>query len=174
MGIAVTHVTLVSVSILFLTAAPLATRAGELRDELSVCRDLASSEARLACYDSAVDNDKQRTGPKDERLDTRPAHTGISEEELFGKNSEEMQRTMERATGNEHIDKLEAGVKRIQHSRSGKIIVTLDNGQVWLQADSAKSRIEEGDKVVVRRGSLGSFRMQKAGSKRSIRVTRRN
>jgi len=170
MGIAVTHVTLVSVSILLLTTAPLATYAGELRDELSDCRDLESSEARLACYDSAVDNDRQRNGPKAERLDTRPAHTGVSEEELFGKNSEEV----ERATGKEHIDKLEAGVKRIQHSRSGKVIVTLDNGQVWLQADSSKSRIEEGDKVIVRRGSLGSFRMQKAGSKRSIRVTRRN
>ena len=113
-------------------------------------------------------------------VDARPAPppppppNEISEEELFGKSAEEAQRSMEQASGIERVDELEARVNRIQTLSSGKIVVELDNGQVWRQTDTAKPRVDEGDTVIVRRGSLGSYRMQKLGSKRSMRVTRSN
>ena len=40
---------------------PAAASADALRDELRVCRDLPDDDARLICYDAAVDRSRQST-----------------------------------------------------------------------------------------------------------------
>ncbi len=164
--------TLVPISILLLMAVPAASLADEFIDELMVCRDLPSDEARLICYDAAMDRDKQRDGLRPAPSSTPQATTEISQEEFFGKSGDEVQRTVEKASGTERIEKLEARVTRLQWSSSGKFVVKLDNGQVWRQIDTGDLRLSEGDTVVIRKAALGSFMMQKSGSKRSNRVKR--
>ena len=75
----------------------------------------------------------------------------------------------------EQIEEEEAvAVTAVTKSSSGKLTITLENGQVWRQSDSKSFRISVGDAVVVRAKSLGSFMLSKEGSSRSIRVKRVN
>jgi hypothetical protein len=131
--------------------------ADQLRDELVTCRGLPD-EARLACYDAAVDRGTQSAS--------------ISQEELFGMNNDEVQRTVEEATGEAQLARLGATVARVQPSGYDRVLITLDNGQVWRQVDSSSLRLRVGDAIEIERASFGSFMLQKTGSKRSMRVSR--
>lgn len=167
--------------------------ADALQDELRVCRDLTDDDARLICYDAAVDRggnsgyggpaqapahaaDPPRGTPA-AAADTAAA-TGtaavLSQEDLFGKSSDDVQRTVQEATGNERIDSLSATVTKLQHYSYDKVLIALDNGQVWKQVDSSSLRLRVGDTVDIERASLGSFMLRKKGSKRSMRVAREN
>ena len=174
-------------------------QADALTDELAVCRDLPSTvEARLICYDNAVDRNKPqaRTSPPTSST-PQPAPAAeapaapapapaaaattsiapapeLSQEELFGKSGDEVQQAVEEVSGTARIESLSATVAKLQKSGNGKIVVTLDNGQTWRQSDSTDLRLRTGDEIRIRRALLGSYMMQKVGSKRSMRVKRSN
>ena len=170
---------------------PAAASADALRDELRVCRDLPDDDARLICYDAAVDRSRQSTysrpapaaEPSPPAAPREPAAApaataasgaaaGLSQEDLFGKTSDEVERTVEEATGDARIDSLSATVTKLQEYTWDKVLITLDNGQVWKQIDASSLRLRVGDAVEIERASLGSFMLKKKGSKRSMRVSR--
>ena len=170
---------------------PAAAPADALLDELRVCRDLTDDEVRLICYDAAVDRSKEgayhRSAPASENppaaTSAEPAGTAdataataaaasLNQEDLFGKTATEVERTVEEATGDERIDSLSATVTRLREYTFDKVLITLDNGQVWKQVDASRLRLRVGDAVEIERASLGSFMLRKKGSKRSMRVSR--
>ena len=50
--------------------------------------------------------------------------------------------------------------------------IVFDNDQIWKQVSSDHMRLNVGDKVEVSKGVLGSYKLKKTGSNRSIRVKR--
>lgn len=68
------------------------------------------------------------------------------------------------------IEQVEATVTDVRESAGKKLIVVLDNGQVWRQQDNKTLRLENGEAVIVRKASLGSFLLEKESGSRSIRV----
>jgi hypothetical protein len=155
------------------------TQADELYEELLACRDLSSAVARLDCYDAAVDGRGQagssQSAAAEPATTAAPAAAGaaaISQEELFGQSSGEVQRTVEEATGSERIDSMNAQVTRLQQYDFEKVVISLDNEQVWKQVDSSSLRLRVGDDVIIERAAFGSFMLKKVGSKRTMRVSR--
>ena len=153
-------------------------------EELGVCRDLADDQARLACYDAIVD---RNIDGKDRRPDSiagkataaAPAGPGVtdmnlSQEDLFGKSSKEVERAVAEATDTERIDSLSATVTRLQKYGYEKVLITLDNGQVWKQIDVSSLRLRVGDTVDIERAALGSFMLRKQGNNRRMRVSRKD
>ena len=170
---------------------PAAASADALRDELRVCRDLPDDDARLVCYDVAVDRSRQNPSSRPApaaaespaaapaepagasgTAATAGAAASLSQEALFGKTTDEVERTVEEATGDERIDSLNASVTKLQQYAYNKVLITLDNGQIWKQVDTSNLRLRAGDAIEIERASLGSFMLRKQGSKRSMRVSR--
>ena len=172
----------------------LAAAAG-LPGSVLACREVDDPERRLACYDAAVDRAPEAsvsTPPDEKPPSPAPASadgsstvsvadTGegpanaedpLSAERLFGKSGVEVRQSVQKATGTKEIDKIEATVTKVQYDASGKVVVTLDNGQVWRQIDTSRIRLSKKNTVVIQRASLGSFLLTKSGSKRSVRVRR--
>ncbi len=172
-----------------------AAAAAELPQELIDCRKITSAVARLDCYDQTIDAHKKSASSRasgaglEGRSEPAPATAepaavttatttiaqpagDISPEALFGKNNEELQQSVQEATGTHEIDRIESFVAKIRASASGKAIITLDNGQVWAQTDNSRLRLSGYDKVTIRRASLGSYLLYKSGSKTSMRVKR--
>ena len=54
-------------------------------------------------------------------------------------------------------DTLRARVTKVAADPYGATIITLDNGQVWKQAEGSKYRISAGAGVTISRGMLGAF-----------------
>jgi hypothetical protein len=188
MEMPMTRLTARSFAILACLLPGAAAFADTLQDELRVCRGLTDDDARLICYDAAVDRSRNsgysRSAPAAAPAPAQPAAaaagtaaatgaaTELSQEDLFGKTVDEVQQTVEEATGSERIDSLNATVSKLQEYSYGRVLITLDNGQVWKQVDSSNLRLRVGDAVDIERASLGSFMLRKKGSKRSMRVAR--
>lgn len=85
----------------------------------------------------------------------------------------------ERRFGLEQID--EANADRIESRLTGdydgwwgNTVFRLENGQVWVQTQSGKSRYKgaPNPQVTIRRRAMGSYRLQVEGSNKTIRVKR--
>jgi len=180
----------VPASVAVLSVAMIAGGA-ELPAELIDCRAVTSSVARLDCYDQVVDAHAAAPSQAAElRIAEDPAPVAptaavaattasepvlsskpkLSQEDLFGKGEAELRKSVQEATDTEAIDRIEATVVEIRKSASGKAIITLDNGQVWMQSDSTRARVSVNDKVTIRRRSFGSYSLY--STKTSIRVKR--
>lgn len=162
----------------YLVAASLLAPAPILAQQgIDQCRDIESSEERLQCYDNALAGGKSSQEPSPEASPpaaAAPVAGELSQETLFGKNAVEVQEAVNEAAGVETIDRLESTVSAIRYQPGGKVIVKLDNGQVWRQTTAGDLHLDEGDTVIIRKAALGSFLMQKSGKKKSVRVTRDN
>ena len=72
------------------------------------------------------------------------------------------------ATGPKQIT---AQVASLQHQPDGKLILHLDNGQVWEQTESVPYfPIKKGDPVTVSKGAFTSFWLKTPGAADRIRV----
>lgn len=174
---------IVPASIVFLSIVKIAGGA-ELPTELIDCRTLTSAIERLDCYDQAIDAHttapSQAAEPRTAEnpapvVTTAAAATAasvpkLSQEDLFGKGETELRKSVQEATGTKAIDRIEATVVEVRKSASGRVIITLDNGQVWKQSESSRARVSVDDKVTIRRRSFGSYTLY--SKKTSIRVKR--
>lgn len=162
-----------------LLAAPAAANE-RMTDAVRDCRDVPLAGARLDCYDRAVDRFAEEEAAAAEAPAAADTATPQSEdtagqlsaEELFGKSAEGIQERIEEIVGAESLDQIEARVTETWTIAPGKIAMRLDNGQVWRQVVSSRLRLSEGDDIIIRRASLGSYLLQKTGSSRSMRVSR--
>lgn len=113
------------------------------------------------------------TAPGEKQKETiATAEDSHSPEALFGMSAEEQLVVVRMEEPGEQIKEIETGISKLRYSRTGKAVITLDSAQIWQQMDSQKLHLSENDRVVIRRASLGSFFLKKAGSKKSMRVQR--
>jgi hypothetical protein len=124
------------------------------------CAALDDPAARLACYDAAF---------------TRPDPVVEAREviEEFGLTEMQLQaRDPARPARDRGPERIEAKVISVQARSTGERIITLDNGQVWLQTEATiRGPLATGDSVVIRRAALGSFQLVTPGQV-SLRVRR--
>ncbi|WP_405234412.1 hypothetical protein [Lentisalinibacter salinarum] len=164
--------------------------------DLLACRGIAGADERLACYDRAAERraDTKRNSvgeppgavtqpatpsaptrtetppsPGDASAETAPLP---SPEELFGRDPADIQRRMDRAVGREELQRITGEVVELIEITPDRIAVKLDNGQIWRQTVPSRFFLREGHEVEIRRATLGSYMMSRAGSSRSIRVER--
>jgi hypothetical protein len=94
----------------------------------------------------------------------------------FGTNPrlQEEQRRKERASeGAQDMQELHERIKKIDPHPYGLHVLTLENGQVWQQKEKVwELELKPGDPVVIRRGMLGSYRVQPEGQTVSASVVR--
>jgi hypothetical protein len=128
--------------------------AQELPADIARCAAITDSGQRLACYDAAV----QRPAPKPE----------LGREELPKADS---------PAAAEQGDSVTLVVSDISLTRTGRLVLALDNGQVWQQIDGDGARFTpqgkvEGSHVTISRGLFGSYNLQFAGHNAMYKVRR--
>ena len=146
--------------------------AASLEARLQGCLQIDESAPRLACYD---DLSRSLPGSSDQSapMDSVPASAGAAAAEettsgstqSFGKDHWE----------SEHeISSLDSVVAAVQKDAYGKLVVRLDNGQVWRQVKNEKVRVAVNDPIINERGMLNSFFFVLPDSKRKVRFKRVN
>ncbi|SHE77895.1 hypothetical protein SAMN04487965_0636 [Microbulbifer donghaiensis] len=130
---------------LFSLLAATAT-ADTVTSQIKGCSTIKADAERLQCYDALSDSLEQRAKAN------------------FG---QEQQQVVEEAP-----ESIEATITQIDKAAHGKLLITLDNGQVWRQNDSGRVNWKSGDTVTVERALFGSFLMKPVEGGRSLRVKR--
>lgn len=86
---------------------------------------------------------------------------------------EEQRRKARESQGTEETLELRARIKKVEPHPYGLHVLTLENGQVWQQKEKVwELELKPGDEIVIRRGMLGSYRLQRGGQGASASVIR--
>lgn len=114
------------------------------------CAALSRDSERLACYDKAVAAIKSGQAP-----------SGVGPEHMFGASSTSSRGNPElRDVKREELKQISAVVTSLRRLDDGKIMIELDNGQLWRQQDSdVEMMLATGDEVTIVRAALGTFRI---------------
>jgi hypothetical protein len=71
------------------------------------------------------------------------------------------------------LEEMVATVTQVSARQRGELVITLDNGQVWVQKTPESSfHVKIGDQVRIKTGALRSYMMSHVTSDRATRVTR--
>lgn len=147
-------------------------------EALTACRQIEEIAQRVACYDEFVDARFPTESSESVDTITPPEKTESSTipdaQSLFGTNDAEAKRIVEMSLAIEQIDNIVAKVTDVQESSTRKVVITLENGQVWRQLDNHRLALKTGQTVIIRKASLGSFLLEKETGSRAIRVKRTN
>jgi hypothetical protein len=122
---------------------------------LDACSAEPDGGKRLACYDREIAR-LHKLVPASAPAPTVDS-TPSSPEASFG-----MTEALERNSGTQpkQLDELTGRITALSYKTSDKVIVTLENGQTWEQAEpEAHLALRSGDTVTIRRGMLGAFYM---------------
>jgi hypothetical protein len=143
---------------------------------VAACMGEHDSAKRLACYDREVgraadaSRDSLRSAPVGARTAPQAAPER-SPEQTFGM-TPQLQQKESGARKSPTLDKLTAHIASIASKPRGEMIVTLDNGQVWEEAEvTSHLDLHPGDEVTLRKGMLGAFYMS-SRQVRGLRVKR--
>lgn len=143
-------------------------------NDLAACRALVDPIERLACYDgiplAAADQPVAKAPVATTDRDINPADDNPAA--LFGLDPVVRSQTLEQAAGIQLPDFIEAAVVVVRMRADRRLELTLDNGQRWLQVESAALQASLGDRVRIRQAALGSFLLQVNGIGRGYRVRR--
>jgi len=102
-----------------------------------------------------------------------PAAKPVAPEALFG--SERIPKESRAAAGQpEEADTISSALKSFSYTPTGRVIVTLANGQVWRQidGDTSQFRAKEGETITIERAILGSYNMTVSSHTRMFKVRR--
>lgn len=150
------------------------------------CRSLTDPAERLACYDRLADaaGPEARSGqPKPDPATASaapepapsPSPTGPAAptpEELFGRDAVAAEQLVRESAGIERLEEIHRRVVAVRVSPASKLVITLDNGQVWEQIDSPMPRITAGTEVRIRSAAFGSYLLGTENTPRGVRVRR--
>lgn len=139
-------------------------------DQLIGCRSLTDPAQRLACYDREATNVQQAIARRDLVLIDREK-ARAAKRSLFGFSVPDFGGLFGGAE--DDIKQIEGTIVSAEYRRSLGWTIKLSDGSVWTQTDDTQLVMDpkRGDKVVVRRGTLGSFLMS-VDKQRSFRAKR--
>lgn len=139
--------------------------------QAQACIGIMNDTERLACYDRALRGDSVPAAhAQDPAATATPrAVDPIAE---FGL-SESQKRAQQQAGARDRApDSITGTVSRVDRQATGGLIMTLDNGQVWVQAEAlTMARVQAGDLVTIRKAALGSHLLVTPGGV-AVRVRR--
>lgn len=152
------------------TAPALADDISPLTD-IYACADIAESTSRLQCFDDKVaaarnaeNSGEFKTITRQEAVEVQKDAFGFSMPSLPKFNLPNLRRDDDSQTvktdDDGQISELSLAIISIRKDNLGKVIVTFENGQVWLQIDSDKvtvSKKRPPETAIIKRAALGSF-----------------
>ncbi len=154
-------------------------------DSLQGCLAIADDTARLACYDRLAAATPAEAPAADAAVPASVAVAPVgpsvaapvaaaapTPEELFGRDAVASDEIVRRAAGIGQLQEIRRQVTTLRRSAEDKLILSLDNGQVWAQLDTLTIRLSTGDEVRIHRAAMGSYLLDGPGGARAIRVRR--
>jgi hypothetical protein len=134
--------------------APPNTGTPAVVQQLLACRSISDSAQRLACYDRQTAVINQAIATRDLVVIDK-ARASAAKRSLFGFSIPNFGGLF----GNDEMNQIEGTITGVSQNADGGWVVRLSDGSVWSQVDDAQLGLppRRGDKVTIKRGSLGSF-----------------
>jgi hypothetical protein len=127
--------------------------------QLIACRSIVDAAQRLACYDRQTAVIDQAIASRDLVVIDK-ARATAAKRSLFGFSIPNFGGLF--GGGENDVKQIESTIAGFSQNADGGYIVRLADGSVWTQVDDAQLGLPpaRGEKVIVKRGSLGSFYLE--------------
>lgn len=131
-------------------------------DGLRACAAIRVDSDRHACYDREMARLLPESAAAAAAVAT-PATAAtvaapLTPEQRFGLSATQADAKVTEITETRQLDALEAKVTGVRDISNGRVLLDLDNGQVWRQVDTDVTvTVKPGDSVSIKKGSFGSF-----------------
>ncbi len=182
-------------SALALTIGPATAQTGTGDPDIDYCRERTDDlQGRVACLEAAILSMRGTAGQQAAVAPQAPAApssesgapavvatapdepTGIGAEEVIRRQQKAGIRTADNGDDSRKRPSEDATVEEFAYNAHKKLILFLDNGQVWRQmsSDSVRVRLSKSRRhdVTITQGAMGSYRMTLHSMGRKIRVER--
>ena len=135
---------------------------------LYACKSISEPTARLACFDSNVENLSQKEAKKEiVAIDSTTAKD--FKREAFGFSMPSLPKLGLPSVGGDSDDVLEFPVRSVSKSRAG-VVFTMNNGQIWKGVNGRLNYVPKGDLTArISRGAVGSYRLSLSNGKERVR-----
>lgn len=150
-----------------------APREPDILRDVAACRAVASTSARLACYDRQVARMESLVDSRQvvvlDRAEIQKTRRG-----LFGFNIPDL--SFFKRSGKdipEEVNEITARVASASADGYGKYTVRLQDGAIWRTTEPVRTPPVAGGEVTIRRAALGSY-MMRVGKTRGVRALRVN
>ena len=165
--------TTLSMTLAILASPALAQPQQDIENDMRSCRAVNNTAARLACYDGIADSLGARAVQRE--ADTKRAIAAAKEKAAkdFGRRADTAGEEAKIAAdvpddtkaiieASKEPDQITANVTRVEENGTGKVIVYLDNEQVWIETSASRFRgkPKTGEKATINRAGLGWYRMK--------------
>jgi hypothetical protein len=147
----------------------------QLVSDVTACRKIADSGARLACYDGSVAKLSDASDKKDvvvlDREDVRKTKRSLFGYVLPHLPFFDSDNGGQDKAAREEFTEIESKIDGTHQNAAGDWILTLDDHSVWQTSEAPKSDPRAGDTIRIRKAALGSYFGNIAGQ-RAVRVHR--
>jgi len=131
-------------------------------DSLRACATIKADSARYACYDremaKLVPGAVVATASATAAAPAAAVAPVLTPEQRFGLSPAQADAKVSEVSASPSLESIEAKVAGIRNISNGRVLIDLDNGQVWRQVDTDVTvRLKAGDAVSIKRGALGSY-----------------
>jgi len=138
---------------------------------LRACAAITSDGERLACYDREMAKLVPAAAGAAAASPSATIAAPLSPEQRFGLSPAQADAKVSQTSESEPLPALEARVSAVRNITNGRILIDLDNGQVWRQVDTDVTfRLRSGDAVIIKRNSFGSYWL--SANEHALRVKR--
>lgn len=164
-------VTLFSVFIGLISPNVFAAINSDLVSAISGCSSISKDDQRLACFDKLAQSSVTLLST------TTVINQSVSKtEQVISKETKKVddfsKQHLKKTQEEMGPDSISATISELNKLIRGQWVVYLENGQEWQQKDDRKIKLIVGDRVLLKKGSMGAVYLYKEGSNRNIRVKR--
>ncbi|MFT5775126.1 hypothetical protein [Hyphomonas sp.] len=136
-------------------------------DDVYACVGISTDAERLACYDAAVGRLKAAEDAGEVTTITRSEVEKVNRDS-FGFSIRSLPSLPSLALkknggSDKELDEITTGVTSVRMDSAGRLRVTLDNGQVWVQIDDKSTRASNQTEARIYSAALGSYKMKLDG-----------
>lgn len=146
------------------------------------CAKISAAQERLACFDRVfgAEGETESVAPAATATSDNPASAAVpaSAGAAAGVAAVEPSAAPEADFGRKKTkadlegEALVSGIAAIGRDAYDRLIIELDNGQVWRQVEYKRFPVEAGQAAEIRHGAFGSYKLYIKGKKRWTRVRR--
>jgi len=143
----------------------------DLAEKIKVCSEVSGNKARLSCFDKITAKQGAKVEvSKTTGLKATGLKTELSAEQVDLFSKEQVEKTAEEKAN--EIKSISLTISKLEKTQRKQWKITFENGQKWLQKDTTKLKLKEGENVTLTKGALSSVFLIKENSNKRIKVKR--
>lgn len=167
------RIALLATTLAALSSTAVAAEDAEVRAQVEECAQMKANLHRLNCYDDLAKGLGIKLAKTKKYVKKAPTNNAAVAPVTAAVVAAESDFGVEHVKEVEGPDEIRLTIASAVKNQYDQFKFKFEGGQVWQQKDTNRSaKFKAGDRVIIERGTFGSFFLKKVGTNRTVKVKR--